>query len=469
MAAGEVLCKTAGKALAIDHKVPWKESSGRFQYGLNTPDGVNMVVLMVEDTLRQNVGHGAMAVDGENAFNAAKRQAILDRLYATFPQLAIFVETWYLDPSPLWYYLNDHVVAIIWSREGIQQGDVIATFLFSNIYAPILENIYRRASPLCSTMQLFAILDDITFTAPVHLLSAIFVICTEELSTINIRTVPRKSHILTSPEDRHLLPDDLDPQIQIHTDGISILGTAIGADDFVAEFLNAKLQQTEALLIKVNRIPSLQSRYQILKLSINSRLRHLLRSLSSSRPPVSNFCKSFDQLTQGFFMQTFHIQEPSDALSLQLSMSTSYAGMGILSLQHMASAAYLASLRNMLGEFIVRNAHSVDVNQLLTSWSFEQDAKWHWDNHHLLVDQMQNSGEYTQWNHVNFLALPQQGTQRRLQQAYSRALYTFLFLLVDQCRAIKYCQRRGMELQPFYTLLRASQAVQCPIKNLRLQ
>ena len=166
MAAGEVLRKAAGKALATDHKVPWKESSGRFQYGLNTPDGVNMVVLMVEDTLRQNVGHGAMAVDGENAFNAAKRQAILDRLYTTFPQLAIFVETWYLDPSPLWYYLNDHVVAIIWSRKGIQQGDVIATFLFSDIYAPILENIYRRTSPLCSTMQLFAILDDITFTAP---------------------------------------------------------------------------------------------------------------------------------------------------------------------------------------------------------------------------------------------------------------------------------------------------------------
>ena len=145
---------------------------------------------------------------------------------------------------------------------------------------------------------------------------------------------------------------------KIHTDGISILGTAIGSDDFVAEFLNAKLQKTEALLIKVNHIPSLQSRYQILKLSINSRLRHLLRSLSSSRPPVSNFCKSFDQLTQGFFMQTFHIQEPSDALSLQLSSSTSYAGMGILSLQHMASAAYLASLQNMLGEFIVRNAPS---------------------------------------------------------------------------------------------------------------
>ena len=72
VAAGEVLRKAAGKAMAIELRVPWKEASGRFQYGLNTPDGVNMVVLMVEDTLQQNAGHGAMAIDGQNTFNAAK-------------------------------------------------------------------------------------------------------------------------------------------------------------------------------------------------------------------------------------------------------------------------------------------------------------------------------------------------------------------------------------------------------------
>ena len=119
--------------------------------------GVNLVVLMVEDSLKQNVGHGAIAVDGQNAFNAAKRQAILDRLYATFPELAIFVETWYLNASPLWFYLNDHTVAIIFSREGVQQGDVIATFLFSNIYTPVLENIYRRTTEQCHTVQVFEI------------------------------------------------------------------------------------------------------------------------------------------------------------------------------------------------------------------------------------------------------------------------------------------------------------------------
>ena len=89
---GETLRKTAGKALAIDLQIQRKESSGTHQYGLNTTDGVNMVVLMVTDTLQQNVGHGATAIDGEYAFNAMKRQKILDRLFQTFPQLAIFVE-----------------------------------------------------------------------------------------------------------------------------------------------------------------------------------------------------------------------------------------------------------------------------------------------------------------------------------------------------------------------------------------
>ena len=92
VAAGEVLMKVAGKAIAIDYRVPWKEAGGAFKYGLNTPDGVNMVILMVEDTLKQNINHGAMAVDGQNAFNAARRQAMLHQLFRTFPQLVVFVK-----------------------------------------------------------------------------------------------------------------------------------------------------------------------------------------------------------------------------------------------------------------------------------------------------------------------------------------------------------------------------------------
>ena len=65
--AEDALRKTAGKATPIEYRLPWKEASGRLQYGLHTPDGVNMVVLMVQESLKKNRDHCAMAVDGENA------------------------------------------------------------------------------------------------------------------------------------------------------------------------------------------------------------------------------------------------------------------------------------------------------------------------------------------------------------------------------------------------------------------
>ena len=77
MVAGEVVRKAAGKAMAIEFRLPWKEAGGKFQYGLNTPDGVNMVILMIQDTLRQNADHSATTVDSRNAFNSSSRQKSL--------------------------------------------------------------------------------------------------------------------------------------------------------------------------------------------------------------------------------------------------------------------------------------------------------------------------------------------------------------------------------------------------------
>ena len=51
-------------------------------------------------------------------------------------------------------------------------------------------------------------------------------------------------------------------------------------------FLQEKIGKVRTLLAKVSKLQSLHSKYQILKLSVNAKLRHLLRSLLPSRPPV---------------------------------------------------------------------------------------------------------------------------------------------------------------------------------------
>jgi len=123
-----------------------------------------------------------------------------------------------------------------------------------------------------------------------------------------------------------------------------------------------------------------------------------------------------------FFMWSYHIQDASAELILQVTLSTANSGMGLLSLQQMAPAAYIASLRDMLTELLTWHRNAIDVNSTLQGWSYEQQAKQNWENYHNLVDQMLQIGTNTEWSHEAFLALPIQETQHKLQRCYSNAL-----------------------------------------------
>ena len=78
-------------------------------------------------------------------------------------------------------------------QERSATGGVIATFLYTLLYGSVLLNIFQRMHALCSIIQIFAILADISYTADAHLASEMFTICTPELATIRIVTVPRKT------------------------------------------------------------------------------------------------------------------------------------------------------------------------------------------------------------------------------------------------------------------------------------
>ena len=83
-----------------------------------------------------------------------------------------------------------------------------------------------------------------------HLAAQAFVIFTEELAAINIRSVARKSHILVAAVRVTQLPDNIDPQVQMHKDSIPILGTALGDEEFIGNFLRERLQRAGQLLRK---------------------------------------------------------------------------------------------------------------------------------------------------------------------------------------------------------------------------
>ena len=61
------------------------------------------------------------------------------------------------------------------------------------------------------------------------------------------------------------LPNNLDPQVQVHTDGIPILGTALGDQTFGGDFLREKLNKADQLLSKLDKFNSNRAKYQYLQ------------------------------------------------------------------------------------------------------------------------------------------------------------------------------------------------------------
>ena len=113
----------------------------------------------------------------------------------------------------------------------------------------------------------------------------------------------------------------------------------------------------------------------------------------------------------------------------------------------MAPSAFITSLRNMLLEYGIRNTHRENPALLLNHWSFEEEAKSAWDNFYTLPDQMLNQGTQTPWAHEAFLALPQLGTQNKLQRMYSEAKLSNLLSSVAPRKAIKILSSTGLGLQ----------------------
>ena len=78
---------------------------------------------------------------------------------------------------------------------------------------------------------------------------------------------------------------------------------------------------------------------------------------------------------QNFFAKIFNLHNPSPEMISQFTLSTSHSGMGILQMTTTAPAADLASLRNLLSEFMASNPTSSTSSTLLANWAFEDIAK----------------------------------------------------------------------------------------------
>ena len=128
IAVGEVLRRLVSKCFCGSVQA---KAQARFlemgQVGVGVKGGVEAALLAVKEARKDGRKVG-LKVDVENAFNSISREAILEKVTQTYPELEGWCRFCYGQPAKLFC---DGEVLPFGSTMGVQQGDPLGPFLFA--------------------------------------------------------------------------------------------------------------------------------------------------------------------------------------------------------------------------------------------------------------------------------------------------------------------------------------------------
>ena len=286
--------------------------------------------------------------DANNAFNSLNLKHALYQIKLNIPSILPYLREIYGKSSTAWYELlpninpDSHIVAGIHKEEGVDQGCVSASFLYSMGINPLLQDI-KNILGNDGFVKFFA--DDGNLAAPTeNMINVIKLMSSNGPSlgytmnktkgkylmgrcTSEQEAIEKKNYLISlnfAPPDSIIIhPSNRQENNAIY--GTVAVGTPIGTDAFIKNFMQKKLEELSIEVENITKIPDPQAKHLILKYSFSQKITFLLRTTSPSLN--KNLISKFTDLKRKIFTNILG-RTISDIAWKQCSLPTSMSGLG---------------------------------------------------------------------------------------------------------------------------------------------
>ena len=267
ISAGDTLQRLVGKFLARQFAEQLRQAAGPANFGMSTRCGTDGLVHLARALLESDPEQIILCVDGVGAFDHVSRVRMFERLLATpsLRPILPFARLWYSSPSEAVWADDAGPTHVVSSAEGGEQGDALMLGLFCIALALAFEQIQNQLAPGDLVVAYF---DDIyVFTRPECACAKYDMVrqvlweqCRIEVHQGRVVCWNRMGGIpppgiteLASPSNPVWCGD-----APAAANGVVVVGSPIGCDEFVAQHGARRLQEDEPLLAELRDMPSTQ-------------------------------------------------------------------------------------------------------------------------------------------------------------------------------------------------------------------
>ncbi len=315
-----------------------REALGPLQFAFS-PGGPESALHILQSAIEVHPDWVIISTDISNAFNTRSRPDILTSLFNVPSLSPLFrLAHWsYGFDSTLLLMNNGKIQADFLSCEGVRQGDVLGSLLFSlsmrHTYSTTIEDTDCHA---------VAVVDDFYILGPAQQAFTCFDKFRHALPNLLLNlNLPKCCTLLPDDPPEALLQLCTDRHLPYFTESIPALGSIVSRDpNIISAWLIDQIKEHHGPFFKAlldSRLPT-QHAFILLRTCMVPRMNYWTRTTSPST--LAPAAQLFDQMVQDTFLQRINLTAVSDAARVQLSLPVRDGGFGLSSVVQVSPAAW---------------------------------------------------------------------------------------------------------------------------------